>query len=247
MSNQASTIDIKSYRPERFQLDQYVVAQQRQSFGRKLTFSPAAPPELLDGLWMYPNHVLSEAIVYQRSKARVTGQIEFCETKYVVKYFSERNVIQRCRRWFSTSRAMKCWVVADQFLATGINTPQPIACLENRVGPFNRSSMFIYEFVPGLMMNTPKAKMADRRTGQSMRSAFDQLKGQMAELSVSHADPHGGNFIWTDDQELYVIDLDSVRFHQTERNLQHGLNSTFQMWEERYPKSMFAVPITQAA
>jgi tRNA A-37 threonylcarbamoyl transferase component Bud32 len=96
----------------------------------------------------------------------------------------------------------------------GIPTPEPIALLEKRWGPFRSKAYFITEYVDGInvyqFFRSDKAKDADRG---DLVEQFGKLFQQLAAASISHGDLKSTNFIITDNR-LVITDLDAMREHR---------------------------------
>ncbi len=127
----------------------------------------------------------------------------------VVKRYNLKNRQHALRRALSRSRASRSWENAHRLRAYHIATPEPLAMIEERRGPFRGRAWLITAPAPG--------QGADRY----LREALDEtdmvrlaeVVNAFADNQLAHGDMKASNFIM-DEARVQVIDLDSMRRHR---------------------------------
>ena len=139
--------------------------------------------------------------------------------KLIIKRYNIKGVWHWLTRFWRPSRAWHSWLAAHRLRFWEISTPEPIALIEERLGPFRKRAWFISEEIYGPNMAEHMASHAGGEIPdsekQSLRSLFDQL----IQHRITHGDMKATNFIWAN-SHWAVIDLDSVMAHETEKGFQ---------------------------
>ena len=73
--------------------------------------------------------------------------------RWVVKRFNNKNTWHAIRRTVRESRAERCWRVAPELLAAGIDTPAPVAAVEKRWGPLKGRAYYVMQWVEGVLLS----------------------------------------------------------------------------------------------
>ena len=126
-------------------------------------------------------------------------------------------VIKKCRstktfswlRMLKKSRARKAWLNAHLLAMLDIATPQPIAMLERRIGPFVISSYVVSAYVPGTNLID---YFRDSQWSKEWNFIVSQVKEYLLSLEkafVFHGDLKATNFI-VHEGKVFLIDLDSM-------------------------------------
>ncbi len=134
------------------------------------------------------------------------------QTECVVKRYNTKNTWHFIRRALRQSRAMNCWEMAQDYLAAGIQTPQPIAMIQARNGLFKRRSWYICTHQSGQTLSDTVAHRPDPKKLHIWPSQMAQLFRTMLDNRLSHGDFKATNLITHDDQ-IVLIDLDAARSH----------------------------------
>jgi len=148
------------------------------------------------------------------------------EDRFVSRSYALKNL---CRR----SRAMKSWIAANRLLVRGLDTPLPLAVVDQKLGFLSRRSFLIMEYVKDAreindyIATFKDSPRSDRKTAfiNALALIFKRLHG----LGIYHADLKSNNILvqQTDRRnwKFYFVDLDRVRFkkalaaHQRANNL----------------------------
>ncbi|MBU0545038.1 MAG: hypothetical protein KKH97_06850 [Proteobacteria bacterium] len=140
--------------------------------------------------------------------------IELSGRLLVVKRYNMKNMWHAFRRSYRQSRAWVSWRNAHLLKSVGVNTPNPVAMMENRLGPLRSISYILTEYVDGTdihhLLNSDKAGETDL---PGLVRQFGELLMKFASSSISHGDFKATNFIFSD-KGLFIADLDAVRSHR---------------------------------
>ncbi|OUS24035.1 hypothetical protein A9Q99_26175 [Gammaproteobacteria bacterium 45_16_T64] len=143
----------------------------------------------------------------------------FDQRQTFIKRYNIKNAAHQAQRAFRPSRAHISWIAAHSFRFYGIKTPEPIAMVEQRLGPIRRHAYYVSEFIDGTML-------IDYFNDDTPESQIQQIVSRMIEVfrlfklgNITHGDTKATNFMVVKNN-VYVIDLDSVRFHTSPRTFQ---------------------------
>lgn len=134
----------------------------------------------------------------------------------VLKRYNIKSFLHGLKRGVSRSRAAKCWNNAHLLLDAKIPTPQPIAIVEQRFGPFRRHAYFIYEYIDGMLARdffTQKKLQNNKNEFVGYAKKYAGLIKRMFAARLTHGDINFTNFLVGKDN-IYVLDLDGMRKHK---------------------------------
>ena len=107
------------------------------------------------------------------------------------------------------------WREGHRLRFLGIATPQPLALIEERVGPLRRRAFLVCEHCPG--RNLLDLLSPDREPDDDVARAIVSLFSSLHALRISHGDLKATNLLF-DDGKVFVIDLDAVRQHRSQQS-----------------------------
>jgi len=129
--------------------------------------------------------------------------------QWVVKRYNTKNRWHAVRRALRTSRAMNCWSAAWQLEAAGIDTPRPVAVLEERrLRRLKGRSYFVCEFIAGETLDRALSRRDGHRAYLVERAA--SIVRRLRRHRIAHGDLKATNFVVRDDR-LYLVDLDAMK------------------------------------
>lgn len=144
----------------------------------------------------------------------------------VIKYHHYKNRLHQLRRYFRPTRASKNWYYAHLLRDGGIWVPDPVACIETRIGPLRGESYFIYAYVRGT--NGEVYFRRHRRNldaaGHGMDMVVDLVQ-RIAAMGLIHGDIRMSNLIFKDGR-ICLLDLDDIkprRWYQSARTRERDL------------------------
>ena len=172
----------------------------RDNFSQKMS-------HLLDN----PDQHMDSGELIKAGNTATLALVKVDERVVVIKRYNIKNFLHGLRRFFRPSRAWVSWRNAHLLTYMNIPTPQPIAFMERRWGPFRKSAYFITEYVQGIPLNhvfsSKSTNTVDivaivKKVGVIIQSLVDQM--------IGHGDTKASNFIVTKD-DIKIVDLDVMK------------------------------------
>ena len=129
----------------------------------------------------------------------------------VIKRYNLKSVGHALSRLLRPSRAWNAWQAAIRLRFLGIGTPEPLALVEERLGPLRRRAWLITAFCPGEPLDRvlSAADAPPAAIGRAIIHTFTTLHA----AGVAHGDLKATNLLW-DGEALYLIDLDATAEHR---------------------------------
>jgi len=164
-------------------------------------------PGLLDR-WMAASSLAPQVddSLLKEGNSQTVWQSRLGNRPVVVKRYNLKNRWHALRRSFRRSRASRSWENAHRLRAYHIATPEPLAMIEERWGPFRRRAWLITVQAPGQGADRYFAQTADA----SGIERLAEVVNAFADNQLTHGDMKASNFIM-DEGRVQVIDLDSMR------------------------------------
>lgn len=188
----------------------------RRSWLRVAYLNSTLPSDLADALWKSPHSVVAKGESLRKVGARSTVRLDWHGQSFVLKHYVEPTMRHALKQNVWRSRARTTWLAAHKLIGAGIATPQPVACIENRLGPFRGDSYLMYPYVEGETLRSylgPDDAIVRPLTSH-IREQLVEFWTRLKQLRVSLADTNLKNFIVGTAGRLWVIDVDKVRFHR---------------------------------
>jgi len=132
--------------------------------------------------------------------------------RWVVKRYNLKHVGHALMRAWRPSRAWHSWREAHRLRCLGIATPQPLALVEERLGPLRRRAWLVMEFCAGV--DLLEHLSPDVEPPPAEASAIRSLFGALCRLQITHGDLKATNLIWSDER-IVLIDLDATVQHKS--------------------------------
>ena len=188
----------------------------RKSLTRVAHFAADLPNDLVETLWQRPTALIARGEPLRCMHVRQTVLVEWQSKKYVLKQYVEQSRRHALKRTVQSSRASLTWKFTQRLADSGVATPRPVACIENRWGPLRRDSFLMYPYVEGRTLRSWLA--GEAKNSPLMLNQFwqqlEELWLHLVRLRVSLADTNLNNFIVCPAGQLWLIDLDKSRFHR---------------------------------
>lgn len=189
---------------------------------------------LLDELAERPDSVMARGGVLKHDGTTTVIVVGDGSRRWVVKRYNTKNRWHALRRMFRPSRAVNCWNAAAHLLAAGIDTPRPVAAMEERWrGVLRGRSYFIHEFIEGDTLAQRLREGSDGPAGLVEQAAGIVLR--LRETGIVHGDLKATNFLVSND-DIYLVDLDATRparGRQLETGLQKDLERFLRNWSDQ--------------
>jgi hypothetical protein len=142
-------------------------------------------------------------------------KLRWGESQYVLKHYVEPNFVYALKHSFLPSRAWQAWKATHALADAGIATPRAVACIEDRRGRLCQDSYMMYPYVEGRTLTSYFRQQGHAFTAHRVWTQLQLLWQNLRELQVSLADTNVRNFILCPAGRLWVIDLDTTRFHRS--------------------------------
>ncbi|MGA8259399.1 MAG: lipopolysaccharide kinase InaA family protein [Arenicellales bacterium] len=171
---------------------------------------------LLDEIIARPDSVMSRGRVLKHDGTTTVILLEEQGRRWVVKRYNTKNRWHAVRRTLRTSRALTCWRAATWLEQAGIDTPRPVAALEERrCGVLRGRSYFACEFVEGQTLDEALrsgGRVTGGRRDEELIEQAARIVRQLREHGIVHGDLKATNFIVGKDR-VFLADLDAARRH----------------------------------
>lgn len=148
----------------------------------------------------------------------------------VVKRYNRTGWLQVLRRSLAGSRAARAWRAAHWLRAFHLDTPRPLALVEEYRGVFRQRAWLVTEVAPGLPAHRAFAEGPDEQRCRDLARVVQSF----AANGLVHGDMKASNFI-VDGERVQVIDLDSVRWPRFPWRLAAGRRSDLRRFLRNWP------------
>lgn len=164
----------------------------------------------LQQLLLNPDKYIEQGQILKAGNTCTVAQIKLHDLNLVIKRYNIKNFWHKIKRACQRSRAAICWQNAHRLLFYNIQTPNPIAILENRHGIFRGKSYYIAEYIDGIsaqdFLTTEKQTNKLQLFANKLLATIHKLN----KLLIRHGDMKANNFL-LHNNEIFLLDLDSIR------------------------------------
>lgn len=189
---------------------------------------------LLDELARRPGAVMARGRVLKHDAVTTVVAVGDGERRWVVKRYNTKNRWHAVRRLLRTSRAVNCWRAAARLRAAGIDTPGPVAALEERrFGMLRGRSWFVHEFIDGPTL--ADCLRDDPAEQWALVDRAAAIVRRLREAGIVHGDLKASNFL-VSGGVIYLLDLDATRAargRRLEAGLRRDLDRFLRNWAGR--------------
>ena len=187
-------------------------ALRRQSFDRHMCWDAGLPRALVDRIWQDPHALLCEGIKLQDKPRCTVVRLEDAAGTFVWKHHNWGTVRRTIKRSFSRSTARKTWSDGIFLSDAGVPTPRPRAFFERRLGPFQRWSYVLTDYVPGTSLyRFMRFERPSREVVLDLARQVAAIWQQLDDLRVWHNDFKTENLLVDPQGKVWLIDLERTR------------------------------------
>ncbi|SDT94108.1 lipopolysaccharide kinase InaA family protein [Halopseudomonas salegens] len=140
-------------------------------------------------------------------------RVSLADRELVIKRYNIKSLAHWLRRFWRPSRAWHSWLAGHHLRFLDIATPEPLAMLESRFGPFRRRAWLVTAFCPGQDLCELVPADGSCLPSLEQQSALLALFTQLQRHQISHGDCKGTNILWAEGC-FWLIDLDAMQAHQ---------------------------------
>lgn len=198
-----------------------------------------------------PDQWMDEGTLLKAGNTATLAKVSVDGRDVVIKRYNIKNVRHGLGRFFRPSRAWVSWRNSHFLRYMNIRTPQPIALIERRWGPFRRRAYFITEYVQGTPLNHV---FSDRNLDdvdiQSIVEETGILIQALSDQKIGHGDFKASNFIVANGG-IAIVDLDAMRVRRYpwtfQRAFKRDVNRFMRNWsgspeiESQFQKRLFHI------
>ncbi len=170
--------------------------------------------ETMEPLLNDPDSMIKTGRMIKKGNTSTVSLVEAGGQRFVVKRYNIKNIQHAIGRSFRSSRASVSWRNGHRLRFLGIFTPEPVALIEKRRGPFRSEAYFITEYVDGIdACRLFHSEASGHLKQKEVVKEFGKLVQALSDAFISHGDSKATNFLVTK-HGLSVIDLDSMAEHR---------------------------------
>ncbi|MCK5190780.1 MAG: hypothetical protein KAR12_12065, partial [Methylococcales bacterium] len=94
-----------------------------------------------------PDNLINNGHILKRGNSTTVSIVTTGHKQWLIKRYNTKNWIYLLRRAFRRSKALVSWKNTNLLKFYGIPTPEPVAIIEKRLGPFRKTTYFISEVI----------------------------------------------------------------------------------------------------
>ncbi|MGI9273835.1 MAG: lipopolysaccharide kinase InaA family protein [Endozoicomonas sp.] len=163
--------------------------------------------------------------------------------QFFIKRYNSKGLFYSLFRSVIPSRAAVTWHAAKLLRSIGVGTARPIALLEKRWGPFKQQSYVVHEFVDSVHgMKFFAEGASPRAEWAEVAQEIDDVLYSLKRSLIAHGDLKGQNFI-VRNQELMLVDLDSLQSYKTPESFQRAYQKDMARFERNWLEEPVAMQI----
>lgn len=173
--------------------------------------------EVLAPLLADPDSVFSGQPLLKDGGSSTVTRVRLGGRELVVKRYNIKSLGHWLKRFWRPSRAWHSWLAGWRLWFLGINTPQPLAMIERRLGPWRHQAWLITEYCPGENLLQHMGEEGDRVPSAEEAARLLLPFQQLSAARISHGDFKATNLLWHKDGPA-LIDLDAMQAHSAENS-----------------------------
>ena len=181
----------------------------RRSFTRFVSVVRQEATEL-EPLLADPDEAMQRGSLLKDGRTVTASKIRMGERRLVVKRYNIKGLAHGLSRLWRPSRGWQSWLAAHRLRFLGVDTPRPLALVEQRFGPLRRRAWLVTEWCAG--EDIARVLDPDQPPPAPLAAALSATFETLAREHIHHGDLKASNLLW-DGTRLFLIDLDSTTAH----------------------------------
>lgn len=182
-------------------------------FQYNIFFKPEKNQDLISLIPHLDQELLNEKGWFKNNKKRTVSLIPYGDSSFFVKRYNYSNLIDYCSKIpFCSSQAFRSFYYGFHLKKNNVNTPQPIALIEKRIGFFWTKSYIIFKKIEGKSLEElikEKSENADLLNSEKNAKDLAHLFTVLKKNKWIHRDLTFRNIFYAN-EELYFLDLDEM-------------------------------------
>jgi tRNA A-37 threonylcarbamoyl transferase component Bud32 len=204
----------------------------RQDFSRFSVWRRDQESPALDQVLLDPDQSMDGGIYLKRGNTATVARADINGQAKVIKRYNIKDWRHQLSRCWRPSRGWRSWHNAHYLLFNGLQTPQPLALIEERFGPLRGRAFFICDYVAGTALKTV-LQTADPEQRQQLTADFAGILRRYYQAGISHGDMKADNFIVTP-SGITIIDLDPMQHHHHKPALEAALKKDIRRFLDNF-------------
>lgn len=173
---------------------------------------------LLNAGLALPDALISQGESLKNGGSATVVRVPVGGRMLLVKRYNMKNLSHRLKRFWRPSRAWHSWREGNRLELLGINTPQPLAIVENRWCWLRGRAWLVTEYCSGEDILSAFKPWLDSSPPATQLLALQRLFAALISARISHGDFKGTNVLWDEARCSWsLIDLDAMRQHSSQR------------------------------
>jgi tRNA A-37 threonylcarbamoyl transferase component Bud32 len=171
-------------------------------------------------------------------------KVEYNGKPYVIKRYNIKNWRHAISRSLRPTRGWSSWCSGNYLRFNQINTPLPVALVEERLGFIRRRAWLVTEYCSGIdLLTAVRSADAMEIDSSPLPGLTAKLIDQLIGANLSHGDMKATNFIVTNNS-IQLIDLDAMQIHSSRAKAMVAIKSDIDRllynWDEANVKKSFS-------
>ena len=172
---------------------------------------------MVDHLWNDAEGILDQSEMVKDGDRTTVVRVSHEGRSWILKRYNLKGPIHSLLHACMQTRAERCWRFGRKLTTAGINTPMPVAIVEERIGRMRFRSYLLTEFVEGTLLS----ELANESNVAKLSEEYAELWNRLEQQRIRHGDTKATNVIVAEDQSLWLIDLDAMTSFQVDWLFQH--------------------------
>ncbi|MFP4202919.1 MAG: lipopolysaccharide kinase InaA family protein [Opitutales bacterium] len=207
-----------------------------------------AQAELCERFFSEPEALMNKGICLKAGNTCTIQRFTHSDKEYVLKRYNKKTGLKNLRRRFVPSRALKSWSNAWVLRLSFVPTPRPLAVRESPTVPGGGLCYFLMEHVDGeLLPEFAERTPPENESFAIVAQGFAETWRRLGRLRAIHGDFKATNWVVAPNHELYLLDLDAMRFGVRSFVFRRGRAKDWRRFVRNWPNNPKALEVFKKA